>query len=263
MGTFVPLGVGSRLVGADPAFLIQPYMAFLAVVLALGLWWLARPLVTRPWPRAGAVFLAAQPALLFGYYLWGGVKEVAAAAMIAAAAALAQLAAERPPDWRPVVPLAVVTAALIGGLSAGGLVWVAPVLVAALVILARGLTPAAAAVAGAGLLRRRRVPGASGDPPGRPAAADGVAAQRLRGEGEPDRAARPAPGGGNLAGRRLPPAAECRAALLRPRGACAGPGRDRRRLGVAPPRHGRLDARGRRRLRVRRAHGRRFALGRR
>ena len=36
-------------------------------------------------PRAGlralAVFVAAQPALLFGYSLWGGVKEVAAAAL--------------------------------------------------------------------------------------------------------------------------------------------------------------------------------------
>ena len=52
-------------------------MALLAALLALALWSLARPLVASPALRAAVAFVAAQPALLFGYYLWGGVKEVA------------------------------------------------------------------------------------------------------------------------------------------------------------------------------------------
>ena len=70
VGAFLPLGVGRAIVGTDVAWLIQPYMAWLAAVLSLGLWTLARPLVESPRLRAVAVFIAAQPALLFGYFLW-------------------------------------------------------------------------------------------------------------------------------------------------------------------------------------------------
>ena len=72
-------------------------MAFLAALLALALWSLATPADRR---RRGcarlAAFIAAQPALLYGYYLWGGIKEVAAAALIAGAAALALGVARTP-----------------------------------------------------------------------------------------------------------------------------------------------------------------------
>ena len=34
-GSLLPLGVGARLVGTDPAWLLQPYLAFLAAMLAL------------------------------------------------------------------------------------------------------------------------------------------------------------------------------------------------------------------------------------
>ncbi len=40
----MPLGVGAKLLGTDVAWLMQPYIAFLAALLALGLWSLARPL---------------------------------------------------------------------------------------------------------------------------------------------------------------------------------------------------------------------------
>src|SRR5436190_3136479 len=77
VGVFLPLGIARELVGQDVAWLIQPYMAFLAALLALALWQVAEPLV-RPRPlRAAVAFLAAQSALLTGYYLWGGIKEVA------------------------------------------------------------------------------------------------------------------------------------------------------------------------------------------
>ena len=89
VGVFLPLGVGTELVGTDVAWLVQPYMAFLGAVLAASLWSLAAPLVESRPMRAAVVFIASQSALLFGYYLWGGIKEVAAAALIAAFAAAA------------------------------------------------------------------------------------------------------------------------------------------------------------------------------
>ena len=45
VGAFVPLAIGSRLVGQDPAWLIAPYMATLAAMLALALWTLSGSLV--------------------------------------------------------------------------------------------------------------------------------------------------------------------------------------------------------------------------
>ncbi len=92
IGVFLPLGVARALVGQDVAWLIQPYMAFGGAVLGLALWQLAEPIV-RPLPlRAAVSLLAALSALLFGYYLWGGIKEVAAAALLASCAGLAGFA---------------------------------------------------------------------------------------------------------------------------------------------------------------------------
>lgn len=141
VGVFVPLGVAAALLGTDPAWLIQPYMAVIAALLVLALWSLSAPLVRgRGW-RVAIAAGAAQPALLYGYYLWGGVKELAAAALIATAAALA--ASLRAEDRRPtgVIPLAVVCGALIAVLSGGGLLWLAPILLGAGVELLRGAGP--------------------------------------------------------------------------------------------------------------------------
>ena len=145
IGVFLPLGVGQRLTGIDVAWLVQPYMAWLAAALALALWALAGEAVSAPRWRAAAAFVAAQPALLFGYYLWGGVKEVAAAMLIAAAVASAATLAARP--WSPTasVPIAVIGAGLVGVLSAGGLIWLAPGIVAAAVVAIRRLGTVAAA----------------------------------------------------------------------------------------------------------------------
>src|SRR4051812_7945982 len=77
MGIFLPLGIGHELTGQDVAWVIQPYMAFLGVLLTLGLWSIVEPLIASVRLRAIAVFIAAQPGLLYGYYLWGGIKEMA------------------------------------------------------------------------------------------------------------------------------------------------------------------------------------------
>jgi hypothetical protein len=117
VGAFVPLGVGGELIGTDIAWLVQPYMAFLAAVLALGLWQLGEAVVPSPRARAAVAFIAAQPALLYGYYLWGGVKELLAIALVATGAALLPAALERKRRYR-CVPLLIVFGALAGSLTA-------------------------------------------------------------------------------------------------------------------------------------------------
>jgi hypothetical protein len=141
VGSLVPLGVGRVIVDEDAAWLWQPYLSFLAVQLTLALYAIVSHLIpTRPL-RVLAVFVASQSALLFGYALWGGIKELAAAALIALASALVPITVEDG-RWRAVLPLAAATAATFGVLSLGGATWVAPILVAALpvAIFGRGRT---------------------------------------------------------------------------------------------------------------------------
>ena len=142
-GIFVPLGVATSLLGEDVAWLVQPYMAFAAALLALALWELAGGLVKGGGGRALVAAIAAQPALLFGYYLWGGIKEVAAVALLATAAALAPGAIEAGRSIARVLPLAVVCAGALGVLSLGGAIWLAPVLVVAAVFAWNALGPRA------------------------------------------------------------------------------------------------------------------------
>jgi hypothetical protein len=137
VGAFLPLGVGAALTGVDVAWLVQPYIAFWAAMLAAALFGLLRPLIGRSWLAAAAAAIAAQPALLYGYALWGGIKEVAAAALVATAAALLPLAFERRPGWRAAIPAAVAISALAAVLSPGGLVWIAPALAAAVILALR------------------------------------------------------------------------------------------------------------------------------
>ena len=134
VGAFLPLGIGRALVGKDVAWLFQPYIAFLAAMLALTLYWLAGALVRSRVLRAFAAVVAGQAALLFGYSLWGGVKEVCAAALIALAAALAPDAARIPAGLLRLVPLAVAVAAVISVVSVAGAVWLVPALVLGLVL---------------------------------------------------------------------------------------------------------------------------------
>jgi hypothetical protein len=146
VGVFLPLGVGRALVGQDVAWVIQPYMAFMGAILALGAWSITEPLVKSPRLRALAAFLGAQSALLFGYYLWGGIKEMAAAALIVSIAGVAAFAIRDWPWPRPLVPLALMSAALIAVLSGGGGVWLAPILLVVLVVFVRVLGWAAALI---------------------------------------------------------------------------------------------------------------------
>ena len=166
LGSFLPLGIGRALLGEDVAWLVNPWMAFLAAVLALALQRIAALCLgaerdlgesapeerdvggrrgpdrsrARGWQPVAIAALAAQPALLYGYYLWGGIKELAGAMLIAAFAVAAPVAlsGERPPAGarrvRALLPAAVVLWALIAAQSPGGLVWAGPGLVLALAL---------------------------------------------------------------------------------------------------------------------------------
>ena len=123
IGALPPLGIGAELVGEDVAWVFQPYLAFLAALLALALFALTRPLVRPLWAAAIIVVVAAQPALLYSYGQWSGVKEVAAACLIAASCALA--GGRTAPGVRRALPVATAAAALAGVVSVGGLAWLA------------------------------------------------------------------------------------------------------------------------------------------
>ncbi len=140
LGSMLPLGAGGKLVGQNIAWLYQPYMAFMGGMLGLVLYELARPAIaSRPW-RALIAFVAAQAALLYGYVLWGGIKESAGAWMVPLVAALIPFTLPvRGPvlaQLRRLVPLAVAAAAVLDTLSAGGVAWLVAPLVLAVVLVA-------------------------------------------------------------------------------------------------------------------------------
>jgi hypothetical protein len=130
-GSLMPVGIGHALLSYDLAWLYQPYLAFLGALVGLSVYELLRPLIPVPLLRAAAAFIAAQPAVLFGYSLWGGIKEVGGAALLALIAALVPwtLQAAR---LRAVLPLAFACATLVSVLSIPGAVWLVPAIGAAI-----------------------------------------------------------------------------------------------------------------------------------
>ncbi|HEX3266977.1 MAG TPA: hypothetical protein VHQ98_03225 [Gaiellaceae bacterium] len=136
-GSLMPLGIGHQLLSYDIAWLFQPYLTVLAALLALALYSvLAQVIPSRPL-RALAAFVAAQPAILFGYALWGGVKELAGALLLALIAALLPWTLDEDRRARAAVPLAAACAALVCVLSLPGAVWLAPAVLVATVVLVR------------------------------------------------------------------------------------------------------------------------------
>src|SRR5262249_42677082 len=120
LGAFMLLGVGHGLTGIDPAWIIQPYFACCAAALALGIYALVQPVVPSPRLRALVAFLGAQSALLFGYSLWGGIKEMTAAFLLVLGVALIAPLLRRPAARpRELIPLAVAGGALIQTLQIG------------------------------------------------------------------------------------------------------------------------------------------------
>ncbi len=134
VGSFLPLGIGSVLLDRDVAWLFQPVIAFYAAMLALGLYTLVSRLVDSRPLSALVAFVASQPALLFAYSLLGGIKEVAAAAVLVTLPVLLLYVIGREVRWRTLAAPAMACAAVLAILSLGGAVWLVAPLVAALVI---------------------------------------------------------------------------------------------------------------------------------
>lgn len=130
LGAFMLPAVGHALTGIDAVWLLQPYMAMCGAAIGLGVYALVEPVIESPRIRAPIAFVAAQPALLYGYSLWGGQKEMTAAfLLVLGIALLARAIAERPANPRGLLPLAVSAAALIVTLSVGAIAWAGPALV--------------------------------------------------------------------------------------------------------------------------------------
>jgi len=136
-GVLMPLGIGHALTGYDLAWIFQPYIAFLATMLALSLYALLGPLVPLRPLRAFAAFVAAQPAILYGYSLWGGIKELAGAWLFALLAVLVPWTLGPRSSARAVAPLATVCAAIVCVLSLPAVGWLLPAAVVAGVLLWR------------------------------------------------------------------------------------------------------------------------------
>ena len=126
VGSLLPLGVAQPLVGQDLAFTFQPYLSFLGGLLALVLYHLLQPLVRSAPLRAATAFVAAQPAILYGYTHWGGIKEITAAVLLPLLAALMPPLWRRPVSWRYALPIGAAAAAVIGVFSTAGGAWVGP-----------------------------------------------------------------------------------------------------------------------------------------
>ena len=121
------LGVARPLTGVNVAWVFQPYLACCAAAVSLCLYALMESVVPSKGMRALLAFVAAQAALLYGYSLWGGIKELTAAFLLALGAALAApMLAERPRNWRRLIPLAVAAGALFQTLGVGAAGWVVP-----------------------------------------------------------------------------------------------------------------------------------------
>ncbi len=131
VGALLPVGLSARLSLQDVANAYQPVIAGYAVVMACSLYAGVRSVVASRPAAAIVGFAAAQASVFYGYAQWGGIKEVAAAALLATAAPVAVLAWRRS-GARDVALALVVAGALAGVLGVDGAPWVLPVAAAAL-----------------------------------------------------------------------------------------------------------------------------------
>ncbi len=139
IGSLVPMEMGSVMAGQDVAWTFQPTMAVWGGLLALLIFELTRPIVRGAPPAALIAVIGATSSMLLGYYLWGGVKEMAAAALIPLGPALIARADRAGWPATALVPLAVSSAALIAVLGPGGAVWLAPTLLPGLLLVRKAV----------------------------------------------------------------------------------------------------------------------------
>ena len=119
------LGVTAPLGTLDLAWLYQPFIACLMVVVCLSLASLVAPLLRHRWQVALVAFVAAQSALVVGFALQGSIKEIAALAMLCVVVAtLAAALRERRPA-RSLLPVGIAAAGALGALGPAALAYLA------------------------------------------------------------------------------------------------------------------------------------------
>ncbi len=144
VGSILPLAATGRLTGIDLIWLWMPFLAVLGGLLAAAVAVLAQPLTPDRRVRAVVAVTASCSALLLGYVLWGGIKEIWAAAMAATLAALVPWTLTALGRRRGIgllragVPAAAALLGLVCALSIAGIVWAVP----ALAVLGCGLAVA-------------------------------------------------------------------------------------------------------------------------
>ena len=137
VGAFVGLGVAKQVLGTDPMWLFAPFCAYAAAMLAITLYALTDAIVSSPRVRVAIATIAALSATLYGYTMWGGIKEIVVAALLPLVAGLARSQRSATGSGRALLPVAVACAAVLATLSLGAIVWLAP-LVLPLLVVARG-----------------------------------------------------------------------------------------------------------------------------
>jgi hypothetical protein len=138
LGSFIPLGVGGQLTGQDIAWLFQPTIATYGAMLGLSLYTLCADLVASRRLRALVALLGAQPALLFQYAFWSGIKEMAAATILALIGAVFCSTIRQWSSLRGALPAAMAVGALLAVLSIAGGFWlVIPAILVAVMLIRR------------------------------------------------------------------------------------------------------------------------------
>jgi hypothetical protein len=146
LGAHAALGAGRQLAFLDVAWAFQPFLAFVAAMLALTLAGLLHGTVRSPWRRAAVAALVAQPALVYAYAMQGSVKEIVTLWLVPLLAALAA-ALGRPLEGEAdgrfrlphALPLGVASAAAVAAIGVAAAAWLGPMLLVALVLVARRL----------------------------------------------------------------------------------------------------------------------------
>ena len=129
VGVFPPLGISAALAGVDPAWVLQPYMALMAALLAVLVYRALEPVTSVRALRCAAAVVVVQAATLYGYVLWGGIKEVATALLVFTFAVAAAGIVRRGSTVGQRAAVAVVALALLTVIGRSGLGYLVPIAV--------------------------------------------------------------------------------------------------------------------------------------
>ena len=124
IGAFLPLGAIAKLIGVDPAWAFQPYISFLAAVLAVVLFVALKKLIPFSLLRGVVAITSTCSALLYGYAMWGGIKELALALFIALLTYFAVTHTSLKGLTYSIIPFAIVASSILAISGPSGAVWI-------------------------------------------------------------------------------------------------------------------------------------------